>query len=231
VKVYLDVDALHKLGAFNALNEVLAVLGVSSAEVWVPGTAKFKLRLKSDADAVKRHGVDTAARLRAFIGLVHEITEGPTEDEKRQLEQIPGLDAGELLLIAMAARSDESLIVTGDKNAMRALATEPRCAPFATRLAGRVICLVMGLTSTAHAGVVRKVDVAVAKNYLSADEVETLNLVCARLDPHDPSHDGDPRRARSIGSGAERPATGAREEVRASNPGDRHPMTGPPSTL
>lgn len=141
MKVYLDVDALHKLGAFNALNEVLTVLGVSSAEVWVPGTAKYKLRLKTDAEAVKRHGADTAARLRDFIGLVHEISEGPTEDEKRQLEQIQGLDAGELLLIAMAARSDDSLIVTGDKNAMRALASQQRCAQFATRLAGRVICL------------------------------------------------------------------------------------------
>lgn len=41
----------------------------------------------------------------------------------------------------MAARSDDALFVTGDKNALRALSSEGRCATFATRLAGKVICV------------------------------------------------------------------------------------------
>lgn len=141
MKLFLDVDALHKLGAYGVLDEALTVLAVPVGDVWVPGTARYKLRLKDEAAAVRRHGAEIAARLRAFIAAVHEISEGPSEDEKKQLEHIPGLDAGELLLIAMAARSDDTLFITGDKNALRALSTEPRCSPFAARLAGKVICV------------------------------------------------------------------------------------------
>lgn len=140
MKVFLDVDALHKLGAYNSLDAALAVLGVVADDVWILSTARFKLRLKSDTDAIKRHGAETATRLRAFIAAVHEITEGPTEEEKKQLEQVPGLDAGELILIAAAARSAASICLTGDKKALRALSQDARCAPFAQRLEGRVVC-------------------------------------------------------------------------------------------
>lgn len=85
MKVFLDVDALDRLGAFNVLREALDILRVPVSDVWVPGTAKYKLRLKNDADAVKRHGLETATRLRAFIATAQEIVEGPTEEEKRQL--------------------------------------------------------------------------------------------------------------------------------------------------
>lgn len=138
--LFLDVDALHKLGAYDALGDALTALGLQRSDVWIPSTAKFKLRLKNEAEATRRHGAATAARLRGFIASVNEVTEAPTEKEKAQLENIPGLDPGELILIATAARSDRSLLLTGDKNALRALSSEPRCSAFSKRLAGRVIC-------------------------------------------------------------------------------------------
>lgn len=141
MKVFLDVDALHKLGSYDALNAFLALLQAKPSDVRVPGTARFKLRLADPAAATKRHGPQVAARLTAFISVVSQITEGLTEAEKKELADIPGLDPGELLLVAMACREDDAIIVTGDKNALRTLATDPRCAKYASKLAGRVVCL------------------------------------------------------------------------------------------
>lgn len=103
------------------------------------GTAHFKLRLADPAAATRRHGPQVAARLTAFISVVSQITEGLTEAEKEDFADIPGLDPGELLLVAMACREDDAIIVTGDKNALRTLATDPRCAKYASKLAGRVV--------------------------------------------------------------------------------------------
>lgn len=139
--LFLDVDALHKLGAYDALSAALDVLGVQPQEVWVLSTARFKLRLKDEAQAAKRHGPATATRLRAFIGTVNEVTQAPTPTEAAQLENVPGLDAGEMILIASAAREPGARLLTGDKNALRALSSEPRCSSFAARLEGHVVCL------------------------------------------------------------------------------------------
>lgn len=97
--------------------------------------------MKKPDEAVKRHGAETAERLMAFIAAVEEAGEALTDAEAQRLAQVPGVDAGELVLIPLAARETTGFFVTGDKNALRALATEPRCAPFATRLAGRVVSL------------------------------------------------------------------------------------------
>lgn len=117
------------------------LLQVRPSDVRVPGTARFKLRLADPAAATKRHGPALATRLTTFISSVSQITEGLTETEKIELAGIPGLDPGELLLVAMACREDDALIVTGDKNALRTLANDPRCAARASKLAGRVVCL------------------------------------------------------------------------------------------
>ncbi|MBL8933562.1 MAG: hypothetical protein JNM69_03360, partial [Archangium sp.] len=136
MKVFLDVDALHKLGSYDALDAFLALLQAKPSDVRVPGTARFKLRLADPAAATRRHGPQVAERLTAFISVVSQITEGLTETEKKELADIPGLDPGELLLVAMACREDDAIIVTGDKNALRTLAKDPRCAKYASKLAG-----------------------------------------------------------------------------------------------
>lgn len=147
MKLFLDVDALHKLGSYDALSEALAALHVKLGDVWIPTTAKFKLRLKDEAKATQRHGAATAARLRDFVARVNEVTEAPTAEEITQLENIQGLDQGELILIVTAARTDDSVLLTGDKKALRALSSEPRCSSFAMRLAGRIICFEQVLES------------------------------------------------------------------------------------
>lgn len=43
--------------------------------------------------------------------------------------------------MALASRSPPSFLLTGDKRSLRALATEPGCAPIVERLAGRVVVL------------------------------------------------------------------------------------------
>lgn len=141
MKVFLDVDALHKLGSYDALDAFLVLLQANPADIRVPGTARFKLRLADAASATKRHGPQLAARLTAFLSIVSQITEGLTDTEKKELADIPGLDPGELLLVAMACREDDALIVTGDKNALRTLSSDPRCARHAAKLAGRIMCL------------------------------------------------------------------------------------------
>jgi len=69
---FFDVDAIHKLAGYNALDESLILLGATHAEVRVLPTTRFKLRLKKPDEAVKRHGAETAERLMAFIAAVEE---------------------------------------------------------------------------------------------------------------------------------------------------------------
>lgn len=141
MKLFLDVDALHKLAGFDALDDALTLLGARRVDVWVLPTAKFKLRLKKPAEAEKRHGQQTANRLNEFVASVQECGDPPTDAETERLAAVPGIDAGELILIPLAAREPDGLLLTGDKNALRALASDPHCASFAARLAGRVVCL------------------------------------------------------------------------------------------
>lgn len=54
---------------------------------------------------------------------------------------VPGVDAGELLLFANAVEHADVIVFTGDKNALRALASDPSIAADAATMAGRVVHL------------------------------------------------------------------------------------------
>ena len=89
MKVFLDVDALHKLAAFNLFDEVLQLLSTQRAEVWILPTAKFQLRLKPPEAAIKRHGPEAAARLLSFVPTVNETPNAPSVEDVELIGNVP----------------------------------------------------------------------------------------------------------------------------------------------
>jgi hypothetical protein len=141
VNCFVDTDALHKLAAFDLWAEACAVLGVSRKDVLLLPTALFVLGLKDPAKSIRRHGPVLASRLQAIIAACGTAMSSPAVDDLLALTGVLGIDPGEAVLIALSSRSAGSLLVTGDKRSLRALAAEPRCAAIVQRLAGRVVTL------------------------------------------------------------------------------------------
>lgn len=138
---FTDNDILHKLAAFDLWGEARVVLSVSPKEVLLLPTAPFVLGLKDPAKAMTRHGTAVASRLQAMVAASGTVEEFPAVEDQVALAGVLGIDQGEAILIALASRSPPSLLLTGDKRSLRALATEPTCAAIVARLTGRVVVL------------------------------------------------------------------------------------------
>jgi hypothetical protein len=138
---FADNDILHKLAAFALWEEARAVLTVGPKQVLLLPTAPFVLGLKDPATAVNRHGTALASRLQKTVAASGTVEESPAVEDQVALAGVLGIDQGEAILIALASRSPPSVLLTGDKRSLRALATEPTCAPIVEHLAGRVVVL------------------------------------------------------------------------------------------
>jgi hypothetical protein len=99
------------------------------------------LGLKDRAKAVTRHGTALASRLQETVAASGTVEESPAVEDQVALARVLEIDQGEAILIALASRSPLSLLLTGDKRSLRALAAEPACTPIVERLAGRVVVL------------------------------------------------------------------------------------------
>jgi hypothetical protein len=136
-----DNDIIHKLAACDLVAEAFAALGVGYGDVRVLPTAKHKFGVtKSSAWGERRYGPEVFARIRDLLGRVSEIDFVPPVDELQVLIDTEGIDTGEALLFATAAALGSSMLATGDKRSLRALAGSASCRGIADRIAGRVVC-------------------------------------------------------------------------------------------
>ena len=84
---------------------------------------------------------DFLARAIAFVESAQQVTEAPDIAARTALANIEKLDPGELILYLTAVASPGSLLLTGDKNSVRALATHPVARTTFEHLTQRVVCL------------------------------------------------------------------------------------------
>jgi len=166
------------------------VLGVTHTEVYVLPTAKYKFGItKNLARAEARYGPDVVARIRNFLTNVRELDVVGPPETLQLLAEIDGIDAGEAVLFAIAAGFDNYLLATGDKNSLRAVASNPTCQPIACRLSGHVICLEQIVTRViAHFGFAyvkdkvvpaRACDTALRAAFGSGDAATESNVLTA----------------------------------------------------
>ena len=138
--VLSDNDIVLKLAAFDLLDAALSLLQVAPSDVFVLDTAKYVFRKNRDKFAGKYTlaGMDRAI---AFVENARQVTEAPDITARTALANIEKLDPGELILYLTAVAAPGSLLLTGDKNSVRALATNPVARPTFEQLTQHVICL------------------------------------------------------------------------------------------
>jgi len=141
MRLLVDNDIVLKLASFNLWDEALACLEAAPEDVrWLP-TARFALDLHRGEAAARRWGATIAWRLAGIAATLRVLEEAPNDAVVAGLINVVGIDVGERLLFATAAASDSTVVATGDKQSLLALANDPRCAAVHERLRGRLICL------------------------------------------------------------------------------------------
>ncbi len=140
MRLYVDNDIVHKLAAFGLFDAVLVSLGATRADVFVLGTARFKFFVNKPAKGIQRYGEDTHRKICDIIDGVNSLSQEPDVAGLDSLTNVVGIDAGEVVLFAVAAADPDGLLLTGDKKALRAFATSG-ATEMLQRLKGRVICL------------------------------------------------------------------------------------------
>jgi len=136
-----DNDILLKLAIYDLLDETLAELEAAHNEVFVLGTARFKLGVARKPERTKtKYGEAVFERLKTFLEQVQTLGD-PAADELRLFDDIIGIDPGEAVLFSASAQYAEFHLATGDKMSLRALHAHQACRLVCSRLTGKVICL------------------------------------------------------------------------------------------
>jgi hypothetical protein len=97
------------------------ILGEEWTEIFVTTTAKYQLLPKNPEKALNKCGNDeTLERLTAFLKTT-QILPKVQDSLLAQIDNINEIDGGEKLLFAAAVELPNSILITGDRRALRAL--------------------------------------------------------------------------------------------------------------
>jgi len=122
VKILLDVDAISKLAHWGLLTELPGILGIDIEAYSTVGSLKFRARKSIDAPDGKLFRTSEAAQHALnFIALGTDLPDVAPES-LLVYENITGIDPGEALLLAALAQNEGTLLLTGDKRAVKAAA-------------------------------------------------------------------------------------------------------------
>lgn len=120
--VLADNDIILKLAQCDLLDVLPDILGQEWTEILISPTAKYQLLPKNSAKALNKCGnEETLVRLAAFLEKTQTISAVNNTALLAQLETIDGIDGGEKFLFAAAVETENPLLITGDKRALRAL--------------------------------------------------------------------------------------------------------------
>ena len=138
-----DNDIILKLAHCDLLAQAVALLGGPAAEVYVLGTARYKLLPKNRGKGnIPSPGDPAYLRLQAFFAVARTVEATPDQADVRLLVDEFQIDEGEAVLFAAAGSYPGCHVATGDKRALATLAAlGPAGHGVRDRLAGRVVCL------------------------------------------------------------------------------------------
>lgn len=135
-RLLVDNDVLIKLAHWGLLERLAPIFGAETSQVAALESLQFRAR------RVDKRLFSSTEVAQSLVEFLARTTSVPVAEpaELAQLQDIVGLDAGEVALAAACLSDPEALLITGDKRAISALVTS--CPPeIKERLCGRVICL------------------------------------------------------------------------------------------
>jgi hypothetical protein len=188
VEALLDNDFLYKLARYDLMLEFERLLDIRSFDrpYGRISTAAFSLKLMKQPFPSSRWPDERQAKvLREFcLKRSHGVT-GSQSDALVRLN-VEAFDPGEVTLVAYALEHEQSLVFTGDKRAIRALAIQPELASVAASLTNRIVHLDMvmsalsrrlGWTRVASLVVASGVDPGLQRVYREASELGMSTLL------------------------------------------------------
>jgi hypothetical protein len=136
---FLDNDVILKLTTYRMLNEALDCLEIDRSDIRVLESARFVFGSRK---LKKNYSEETLLSAVQFVESCTTIS-AQDNDEYRLLEKQAknDIDPGEATLIAATFQEAASLLATGDKRCLKALANIESLDLVHKKLQGRVICL------------------------------------------------------------------------------------------
>jgi hypothetical protein len=140
VQLFIDNDILLKLGSADLLQNLNKIFNVNNSSLFVLSTAKHYIARNKKLE--KKYSKDSLARILETISSYSIIPdEYLDQDVFLRLSDIPNIDSGEQVLYSLRPSSNEFLILTGDKNSIRALYSNPAIKEIAEELKDKIVCL------------------------------------------------------------------------------------------
>lgn len=135
----IDSDVFLTLAGSGLLDRTIELLGFTPEQCRrldaLPYMIQKNRRIYEAYSAACRNDASAAC------DRIPAITDEPPLEEMESLSAVDEIDSGEAFLYAHLSSDETWLLVSGDKRAMRAIATDPNVATIRASIAGRVLSL------------------------------------------------------------------------------------------
>ena len=133
-----DTNVVFKLAGFDLLDEALSVLSAAPQDLFLLQETRQMCSGNKMREEYRRQAV---TRVEALIYRAGSKSADINPDELVLLSETDGIDGGEAILFAATRSHTEFIVVSDDKNSLRALAEEPECELIFERIQGHVVCI------------------------------------------------------------------------------------------
>ena len=139
----IDNDVILKLAKWDLLNELVEIFGGEIGDIYHLPTCKYVLCPQDNpSKAMKRCGDQaTIDRIIDFCSSTKPISQPVDAKWLELLNKIQGIDVGEVLIFAIGAEIDDSLLYIGDKRSIIALMQAVEVSEIVALLERKIKCL------------------------------------------------------------------------------------------
>jgi hypothetical protein len=140
VELFLDNDIILKLASIGLLQNIETIFNVESSSIFILPTAKPYIRNSKNVrdkypPKIINDCLDTIKKYSSIPG--NYIDEKIIES----LSIIPGIDSGEQVLFSIIPKTNDFLVLTGDKKALTHLWEAQGVESIKLALSGKIVCL------------------------------------------------------------------------------------------
>ena len=121
-KYLIDSDVARCMCTYGLIEDLATALGVGVPDFFILSQLQYQLRLANPAKALKKLGsLEGVQQARHLVEKASEVVVMTESANYVLLDGTPGIDGGELALLAALCDNPDTGLVTGDKRALVAL--------------------------------------------------------------------------------------------------------------